>query len=70
MPVYHSTVIGVISYLRGLTSEFNLIYSVVKIHTRLMSYDCKTEAHTRSKSVLALTQFLLQLGRQKYDSEP
>lgn len=35
-----------------------------------MSYDCETEAHTRSKSVLALTQFLLQLGRQKYDSEP
>lgn len=58
---------------------FNLIYSVVKIHqysvwrnrnTRLMSYDCETEAHTRRKSVLALTQFLLQLGRQKYDSEP
>lgn len=40
------------------------------INTRLMLYDCETEAHTRSKSVLALTQFLLQLGRHKYDSEP
>lgn len=32
-----------------------------------MSYVCETEAHTRSKSVLALTQFLLQLGRREYE---
>lgn len=30
MPVYHST--GITSYLQGLTSMFNLIYSVLKIH--------------------------------------
>lgn len=35
-----------------------------------MSYVCETEAHTRSKSVLALTRSLLQLGRREYDSEP
>lgn len=80
MLVYHSTVTGITFYLQALTSEFltssilwwrfiSTAYDVIQ-NTRLMSYVCETEAHTRSKSVLALTQFLLQLGRWEYDSEP